>query len=352
MKTLVLTGGGTAGHCLPNIALIPELKKYFDKIIYIGSKNGLEKNLAEENGLDFYAIPCAKLNRNITIKNFAIPFSVVNGAIKAGKILDKIKPNVIFSKGGYVAVPVIYAGKKRKIPIISHESDLSLGLANKITAKHCEKVLTSFPETAKLLNNGLYVGSPLRQSLFTASKKDALKKFKLTGEKPVILITGGSLGSKTINKSVKDALPLLLDKFDVIHQCGKNNLEKIKTPKGYIQTEFISDMNMAYACADVCVCRAGSNTIFELIALKKPCVLIPLPKGASRGDQVQNAEYFQKKGLVNVLPQSVLTPESLFNAITSSYANRVNIRKTLEQNKIIYSNEKIAEILSNACEKN
>lgn len=352
MKTLVLTGGGTAGHCIPNIALLPELKKHFDKIIYIGSAKGMEKNLAEQNGLEFYAVPCAKLNRSITIKNFAIPFNVVNGVIKAGKLLDKIKPNVIFSKGGYVSIPVVYAGKKRKIPIIAHESDLTLGLANRLTAKHCKKVLTSFPETAKTIPNGLYTGSPLRQSLLNNDKKTALKKFKLSGEKPVVLVTGGSLGSKTINNAVRDSLSLLLDKFDVIHQCGKNNLEKIKTPKGYIQTEFISDMGSAYACADICVCRAGANTVFELLALKKPCVLIPLPKGASRGDQVLNAEYFQKKGFVSVLPQSVLTPESLYNTITSTYANRVNLRKILEQNSITDSNEKIVEILSSACEKN
>jgi UDP-N-acetylglucosamine--N-acetylmuramyl-(pentapeptide) pyrophosphoryl-undecaprenol N-acetylglucosamine transferase len=241
-------------------------------------------------------------------------------------------------------VPVILAGKKRKIPIITHESDFTIGLANKITAKHCKKVLTSFPETAKTIKNGLYVGPPLKQ--LKTSKTTALNMFGLSGKKPVILVTGGSLGSQIINTTLREALPNLLKNFEILHICGKNNIDKDIVHNGYVQVEFVNDMKQAYSVADICVSRAGSNTLFELLSLKKPCVLIPLPKGASRGDQVLNAEYFQKKGAVYVLQQNALTPESLTVTIESVYSNRKNIVKNLDKEPIINSCEKIAEILS------
>jgi UDP-N-acetylglucosamine--N-acetylmuramyl-(pentapeptide) pyrophosphoryl-undecaprenol N-acetylglucosamine transferase len=345
MATIILTGGGTAGHCVPNIALIQHLKNHFDKIYYIGSENGIEKQIiTEQTKLKYFGISCAKLKRSITLKNLLIPFKVALGVKQAGVILDKLKPDVIFSKGGYVAVPVILAGKKRKIPIITHESDFTIGLANKITAKHCKKVLTSFPETAKTIKNGLYVGPPLKQ--LKTSKTTALNKFGLSGKKPVILVTGGSLGSQIINTTLREALPNLLKNFEILHICGKNNIDKDIVHNGYVQVEFVNDMKQAYSVADICVSRAGSNTLFELLSLKKPCVLIPLPKGASRGDQVLNAEYFQKKGVVYVLQQNALTPESLAITIESVYSNRKNIVKNLDKEPIINSCEKIAEILS------
>ena len=346
MATIVLTGGGTAGHCIPHIAILPYIKNNFDEIYYIGSENGIEKNIISNASIPYFAIPCAKFNRSITTKNLTIPFKVASGIVSAGKILDKIKPDVVFSKGGYVSVPTVIAAKKRKIPVIAHESDLTMGLANKFTSKFCKKILTSFPETANTIKNGEYVGAPIRKSIYSANKTEALKGFGFSGKKPIILVTGGSQGAQAINKAIREALPDLLSKYDVIHICGKNNLLETLNYKGYYQVEFLNKIENAFACASVCVTRAGSNTLFELLSLKIPCVLIPLPKGNSRGDQVLNAAYFQKKGLVSVLPQENLTSESLALAINSTYANRDNIALKFEKYPIKDASRQISRILA------
>ncbi len=345
MATIILTGGGTAGHCTPNLALIPYINKKFDKIYYIGSKNGIEREIVSKSGIPYFPINCAKLIRALTLKNFSMPITVLKGITEAGSILDEIKPDVIFSKGGYVALPTVIAAYKRKIPVIAHESDYSAGLANKISSRYCNKVLTTFPETVKEFKNAQFVGSPIRKELYTPKKKESIKSFGFSSDKPILLITGGSQGSKAINNAVYSALDDLLSKFNVIHICGKGNLYKDKTPSGYYQTEFLSDIERAFVACDICVSRAGSNTLFELLALKKPCLLIPLPKGNSRGDQVLNAEYFQRKGLVSVLPQSVLTDKSLINCVNSVYANRFNTKINFDKFDSFDATEKIAQIL-------
>ena len=346
MATIILTGGGTAGHCTPNLALYPYLKNDFDNVVYVGSENGIEQNLIENTDIPYYSIPCAKLDRVNKVKNFTMPFKVISGIIKAGKIIDKVKPDVIFSKGGYVSVPTVIAASIRKIPVITHESDYSIGLANKISSVYSKKVLTSFPDTAKTIKNGEYVGSPIRKSLYKASKDDALKSFGFNGKKPVLLVTGGSLVAQAINITLRKALPDLLPKFDVLHVCGKNNIARELTQKGYIQTEYISKMENAFAVASVCVSRSGANTLFELMSLKIPTVLIPLPQSASRGDQILNANYFQKKGLAHVLPQQNLTPESLVLSVTSVYANRYNLLRNLENNPIKDASREISRIIA------
>ncbi len=346
MATIILTGGGTAGHVTPHLAILPYLKNNFDKIYYIGSESGIEKDIIKNVNIPYYSVPCTKFNRSFNLNNLKIPFKLMSGVIKARKILDKLKPDVIFSKGGYVAIPTVLAAKKRNIPIISHESDYTLGLANKITAKYCRKVLTSFKDTALTLKNGEYVGPPIRNELFATKKEKAMQKFGFSNNKPIILITGGSQGAVAINKVVRDALPDLLPKYNVIHICGKNNLNDDMRQKGYFQTEYMNDIENAFTVASVCISRAGSNSVFEVLALKKPCILIPLPKGTSRGDQILNAEYFQKLGLVNVLPQQVLTPESLTLAINSAYANRFNIARNFSNNPIKDASREISNILS------
>ena len=346
MSTVILTGGGTAGHCTPNLALIPYLRNDFEKIFYIGSENGIEKKLAENAGLEYYGVPCAKLSRSFTPENFAIPFKVFSGVRKAGAILDRLRPDVVFSKGGYVALPVVIAAKKRKIPVVAHESDYSPGLANRISARYCKKVLTSFPETAKDFKNGEYVGSPVRDGIFGVPKDHALAFFGLTGEKPVLLVTGGSLGAQAINAAVSDALKELLPRYDIIHICGKGNLPEEKPQGGYRVYEFLDRMEYAFACADACVTRAGANSLFEIMSLKIPAVLIPLPKGASRGDQILNAKYFQKKGLAYVLDQSALTAESLAFAVNSVYANRFNLRRNAEKHPVKSANREITRIIA------
>lgn len=346
MATIILTGGGTAGHCTPHLAILPYIKNDFDKIFYIGSENGIEKSIIENADIPYFSVPCAKLKRTVTAKNLAIPFKVFSGIIKAGKIIDELKPDVVFSKGGYVSVPTVIAAKKRNIPVIAHESDYTVGLANKITSRYCKKILTSFPETAKSLKNGEFVGAPLRKSLFNVSKKEALSSFGFSGNKPVLLITGGSQGAQAINSAVREALKDLLPKYDVIHICGKNNLSSEKFPKGYFQTEFLNRIENAFAAASVCVSRAGSNTVFELMSLSVPCVLIPLPKNASRGDQILNAEYFQKLGLAFVLPQKALTSASLVFAINSVYANRFNLSRNFEKHPIKDASRQISRIIA------
>ncbi len=346
MATIVLTGGGTAGHCIPHLALLPYLKNDFKKIYYIGSKKGLEKDIIERENIPYYSVPCIKFNRNLSVKNLSIPFVLLAGISKAGKILDEIKPNVVFSKGGYVAIPTVIAAKTRGIPVISHESDYSMGLANKILSKYSKKVLTSFPETAKECKNGEYSGSPIRISSNRVSRKDALAFFGFNGSKPILLITGGSLGAKKINAVVKEALDELLKTFDVIHLCGRGNLDESIKRNGYFQTEFMNGMENAFAISDVCITRAGSNTLFEVLSMNIPSVLIPLPKGASRGDQIENAIYFQKLGLVSVLYQEVLTKQSLILNVNATYHSRYSIRKNLESHPIRDKSRQISRILA------
>lgn len=345
MATIVLTGGGTAGHVMPHLALLPYLKKNFENVYYIGSENGMEKSIIEKTGIEYFSVPCAKLVRSFTVKNFKIPFTLFHGIKKSGKILDELKPDVIFSKGGYVSLPVVIAAKKRNIPVIAHESDYTVGLANKISARYCEKVLTAFPETAKTLKNGVHVGLPLRRSIFTANKADSLKNFGLSGKKPVILITGGSLGASAINSALRTALDKILPNFDVLHVCGKSNLSGLDK-KGYVELEFTDKMDMALCAADLCVSRAGANTVFEMASLAKPMLLIPLPKGISRGDQILNAEYFKKIGLCDVLYQENLSPNSLIDAINSLYKKRRTLLDNFKSAPVKDASEKIAAILS------
>ncbi len=346
MATIVLTGGGTAGHCIPHLALLPYLKNDFKNIYYIGSEKGLEKDIIEKENIPFFSVPCVKFRRNLSLKNLSIPFLMLAGITKAGKILDKLKPNVVFSKGGYVAIPTVIAAKRRGIPVISHESDYSMGLANKFLSKYSKKVLTSFPETAKECKNGEYLGSPIRTNLYKVSRKELLSSFGFSGNKPILLITGGSLGAKKINGVLREALPDLLKTYDIIHICGKGNLnEKIKD-NGYFQTEFISNMSYALSLCSLCVTRAGANTLFELLSMGIPSILIPLPKGASRGDQIENATYFQKLGLVSVLPQEALTKNSLILSINATYHARNTIKKNLVLHPVRDKSRQISRIIA------
>ena len=351
MATIVLTGGGSAGHCIPHLAVLPYLKNTFNNIYYIGSKDGIEKNIIETAKIPYYEIPCAKLERRICAKNIKMPFTVLSGIKEAGKILDKLKPDVIFSKGGYVSLPTVIAAKKRNIPVITHESDYTVGLANKIISRYCQKVLTSFPETASQIKNGEYVGSPIRNSIFSATRNDGLAFFGFGGKKPIILFIGGSLGARTVNETVFKAVPQLIKKYDIIHICGKGNVNTELKKKGYYQAEYINKMENAFACADVCVSRAGSNALFELMALKKPTLLIPLPKGVSRGDQVLNAAYFEKNGMAEVLQQSSLTEKSIICAVNSVYNNRQTLISNMSAAPVTDKSRQISRILAD-CVKN
>lgn len=346
MSTIILTGGGTAGHCLPNIALLPNLKNHFDKIYYVGSKTGIEKNIALKNNLKYYEISTAKLKRKITFSNLKIPIELVKGINQAKKIIKETSPNVIFSKGGYVSIPMVIAGFMCKIPVITHESDLTVGLANKIASNFSKKVLTSFPETASKVKKGLYVGPPIRQEIFNVNKDSSYQFFGFNKDKPVLLVTGGSQGAKTINLAITNILPKLLKMFNVIHLCGKGNVSPIKE-KGYYQAEFLNEIEKAFAITNVCVTRAGSNTLFELLSLKIPCLVIPLPKNESRGDQILNARYFNEKKVVNLLYQEDITDNRVYEEILKTHREKELLMSNLNGLKIKSSNEKICEVLLN-----
>ncbi|MBE7080524.1 MAG: UDP-N-acetylglucosamine--N-acetylmuramyl-(pentapeptide) pyrophosphoryl-undecaprenol N-acetylglucosamine transferase [Clostridiales bacterium] len=308
MKKILFTGGGSAGHVIPNIALIEELLSDGDvEICYMGT-GGIEKSLIADWGIPFYEITCPKLIRgkswNAWKRNLHIPVELHRAKAQAKVLLQDIQPHAVFSKGGYVALPVIAAARKLHIPCFAHESDFSPGLANRLTARSCQRVFTSFPETAKRLSHGTYSGAPLRRSIFNATRAEARKKFSIPFQAKVLLIFGGGSGSAPINEALRKHLKTLTEKYLILHVCGKGNLVE-NNLKNYRQFEFIADMGMAYACADLVISRAGAGTVFELLALKKPAILVPL-EGQTRGDQTENAAYFQAKGLCKVLKQDFL----------------------------------------------
>ena len=334
MKKIIMTGGGTAGHVTPNIALFPALKEAGYEISYIGSYNGIEKGLIEDQGIDYYGINSGKFRRYHSWKNFTDPFRVLQGYFQAKKIIRKIKPDVIFSKGGFVSVPVILAAKRRHVPSIIHESDLTPGLANRLAIPSASKVCCNFPETLKHLPEGKAVltGSPIRQELMHGNKEAAYEFCGFTSDLPVLMIMGGSIGSVYINNAIRQNIDELLKKYQIIHLCGKNNLdENLKNVEGYAQFEYISEnLPDLFAAADIVVARAGANSICELLALHKPNILIPLSRNASRGDQILNANSFKKQGFSVVLEEEEVTPELLLNTIDEVYQNRQTYISAME----------------------
>ena len=343
MRNLILTGGGTAGHCLPALALLPQLEKQFDNIYYIGSENGVEREIVAKTHINYYFVPTAKLKRSLDIKNLCIPFTLLKGVREAEKLLRDLGASAVFSKGGYAALPASLAAEKLKIPLVLHESDLTMGLANKLCAKRAYEVLTSFKETAEGLKNGRWTGAPIRAELFGTTRAEGRRHYGIQAFKPTLLVLGGSSGSRAINREIRGILPDLIKKYTVVHLCGRGNSDdNLKGLDGYIQVEYEENMRYAYAAADLAVSRAGSNGIFELLALKVPALLIPLPKAASRGDQIQNAEYFEKRGCFNLLYQEDVTPETLMEKIDQTYKSRLNL--TLSAQKYAsYANDRIAE---------
>ena len=304
-RKIALTGGGTAGHITPNLALIPTLKERNYNIIYIGSATGMEKDIMEKNNIPFFGITADKLRRYFDFKNFLMPFNVLKGISEARKILKEQKVDIIFSKGGFVAVPVVLAASSLKIPVISHEADISAGLANLIAAPFSVKVCCNFEEAARSFKDkGVHTGSPIRQEILNGDKTNGLKILGFNNDKNIILVTGGSLGSKYINDMIRANLDTILTDYNIVHQCGKGNLDENIVRDGYRQYELISEnLNDIFAASDFVISRAGANIIFELLALKKPNILIPLSKRASRGDQILNAESFERKNYSIVLTE-------------------------------------------------
>ncbi len=326
MKRIILTGGGTAGHVTPNIALLPHLKELGYDIHYIGSYTGIEKELIEQFDITYHGISSGKLRRYFSWQNFTDPFRVIKGFGEAKNLIKTLKPDVIFSKGGFVSVPVVMAGKKCNVPTIIHESDMTPGLANKLSIPSATKVCCNFPETLAHLpeEKAVLTGSPIRQELLSGNRTRAKELCGFTSDKPVILIVGGSQGSVAVNHAVRAILPELLKEFQVIHLCGKGKIdEDLKGLDGYVQFEYIKqELKDLFALTDIVISRAGANAICELLALRKPNLLIPLSINASRGDQILNARSFERQGFSLVLEEEELTNQVLLDAIHSLYEKR------------------------------
>lgn len=331
---IVLTGGGTAGHVTPHLSLIPRLKEMGYEIHYIGTAEGIEHQMiASIPGVTYHTVKSGKLRRYFDVKNFTDPFRVIAGAFQSVALMRKLKPDVCFSKGGFVSVPVVIGAWLCRVPAVCHESDLTPGLANRICAKFAGKVATTFPECAKALGEkGVHTGTPLRPELFQGTREAGLSVAGFDGKKPVLLMTGGSLGAQSVNTCLRAALPALLPHMDVLHLCGKGNLdESLQNTPGYCQKEFLSgEMPDALAVADIVLSRAGSNTLCELLALHKPMLLVPYPLGASRGDQIENARSYEREGLARVLMQEDMTPETMTEALLKLLAEKDAARTALE----------------------
>ena len=349
MKKIVLTGGGTAGHVTPNIALLPALKEAGFDAEYIGSYTGIEKDLITKEGIPYHGISSGKLRRYFDWKNFSDPFRVIRGYGQARSLLKKIQPSIVFSKGGFVSVPVVLAAKSLHIPAILHESDMTPGLANKIAMKGAVKICCNFPETIKYLpeGKGVLTGSPIRQQLLHGDRQKALDFTGLRGDRHILLIIGGSLGSVFINNAVRGALDDLLQKFEIIHLCGKGNLDPSLDGKdGYVQYEYISkELPDLFAAADLVISRAGANAICELLALHKPNILIPLSRNASRGDQILNAESFKKQGFSYVIEEEDVNEQTLSEAIHYVADHKDEYKKAMTDSGQMDSISKIVSLI-------
>lgn len=325
MKKIVLTGGGSAGHVTPNIALVPKLRELGFDILYIGSQKGIEKDIIQKENINFKSISSGKLRRYFDIKNFTDPFRVVKGVFDARSILKKYRPDIVFSKGGFVTVPVVLAAHMLKIPVVIHESDISPGLANKISSKYADKICCNFPETLAHIpkDKAVLTGCPIRSELLSGDPDKAREFTGLNRDKPVILVIGGSLGAVSINTAVRDSLNELLSKFNIIHICGKGNVDNNIDLLGYVQYEYVSSqLKDIFALADIVISRAGANAICELLALQKLNILVPLSAKASRGDQILNAASFKKQGFSYVLDDEELNKDSLLAALDDVFSNK------------------------------
>ena len=355
MKRILLTGGGTAGHVTPNIALLPRLRELGYDISYMGSYDGIEKKLITEFQIPYYGISSGKLRRYFDPKNFSDPFKVLKGFTEARKYLKQFKPDVVFSKGGFVSVPVVLAARRCKIPCIIHESDMTPGLANKLAIPAAWKVCCNFPETLQYLpkDKAVLSGSPIRQELLHGDALAARKFTGLTDDKPVILVMGGSLGAAAVNEAVRKILPTLLKDFHVIHLCGKGKLDaSLSGLSGYVQYEYINEeLKDLFALADIVISRAGANSICELLALHKPNLLIPLSAAASRGDQILNARSFEKQGFSLVLEEEAISNEVLLQTIHRLYDERASFSEAMKASRQTDSIDTIVGLIEEAASR-
>jgi UDP-N-acetylglucosamine--N-acetylmuramyl-(pentapeptide) pyrophosphoryl-undecaprenol N-acetylglucosamine transferase len=337
MKKIVLTGGGTAGHVTPNLALLPRFKELNYEVSYIGSYDGIEKKLVSDFDLPYCGIATGKLRRYFSLKNFTDPFRIIKGYFQARRYLKKVRPDLVFSKGGFVAVPVVRAAHSLKIPCIIHESDMTPGLANKLCIPVAKKVCCNFPETMAYLpkDKAVLSGSPIREEIKTGDANKGKAFCGFTSDLPVLLVMGGSLGAAAVNKAVRDSLDELLKKFQIVHLCGKGKLDiSLENIEGYKQFEYVKDeLKDIFALTDLIISRAGANAICEFLALRKPNMLIPLPSAGSRGDQLVNAKSFEKQGFSIVVDESDLTKELLVEKVDELYTKKETYIHNMNQSE-------------------
>lgn len=344
MKKIAFTGGGTIGHVAVNLALIPEAQKRDIETIYIGSKNGIEKEMITDSAKDTKYIPISsgKLRRYLSFENLKDVFKVLKGVLDARKVLKKEKPDLVFSKGGFVSVPVIIAAKSLKIPSIVHESDVTPGLANKISMKFANKMYTTFEETLKYVpkEKSDYIGAIIREDLRDGSKEEGYQLTGFNDQLPVLLIMGGSLGSKALNKAIRDNLDYLTKKYQIIHLTGKGHVDQNIKNANYVQYEFVSNELMHfYVITDTVISRAGANAIYEFATLKLPMLLIPLGLDQSRGDQIDNAKIFEKNGYAKVLQEKDVNQSNLISQLDKLENEREDIIDKMSHFKESYTKE-------------
>lgn len=350
-KTIVLTGGGTAGHVTPNLAIIPKLKEKGFNIEYIGTKEGMEREIIAGTDIPYHIISAGKLRRYFSVKNFSDPFKILAGFLKAERILKNIRPAAVFSKGGYVGVPVVMAAHRLGIPVVLHESDYTPGLANRLCIPRASKVCVAFETTLKYIpeDKGVYTGLPIREELLQGDRRRGLEFCGFSGKKPVLLIMGGSLGAKAINDAFDSVMPELVKTFDVVHIRGRQNLLYNMLPIGYKQFEYVGkQLADVYAATDIMLSRAGATAVFEILALSIPALLIPLPRTSSRGDQLQNAQYFENKGFSLVLEQESMTAESLLSGIQRLYQEREKLRGRMKAKQAANAADSVAQVILDA----
>ena len=348
-KRIVLTGGGTLGHVTPHMALIPRLQAEGYDIHYIGTEDGMEADkIRAIPGITYHAVKTGKLRRYHAWQNFTDPFRVIAGAFQSSRLMGKLRPNVVFSKGGFVAVPVVFGAWLHSVPVLCHESDLTPGLANKLCRPFATRMVTTFPECASALGpKAECVGTPLRPDLFSGTREEGLRLLGFDGSKPVLLMMGGSTGAQSVNEALRAALPDLLPDFDVAHLCGRGNLApELEGTTGYRQIEFLdAELPQVLAAADLVLSRAGSNALMEFQALDKPMLLVPYPMGASRGDQIVNAQAFEKRGLCKVLLQENMNAQTLAEALQATWRDREALREAVKQAPPADGTRRVLEII-------
>lgn len=352
IKRIAFTGGGTAGHVTPNLALIPHFLERGWEVHYIGTAGGMERELIEPlDGVTYHAIHSGKLRRYFAVKNFTDPFRVLQGAWEAGRLMRKLRPGVLFSKGGFVSVPVVFGAFMHKVPVVLHESDSTPGLANRLAIPMAKAVCTTFPEAAQAIGaKAHHTGTPLREALFRGERARGIELLCMSGTKPILLMMGGSTGATAVNKALRTALPSLLPLFDIAHICGRGNVDKsLEGMGGYRQIEYVGDdLPDVFAAADFMLSRAGANALCEILALQKPMLLVPYPLEASRGDQIHNAASFERRGLAMVLPQNQMTPQTLTERLLRLWASRDAYLEAMEKEPFLNGTQKVIEIIEAA----